>query len=186
MENLANILINFMENNYEIAILISITTSTIIAIIGILPSIFVTMANIVVFGPLGGFILSTLGEAIGGVISFIIYRKGLKSISQDLLEKNKRIKEIIEAEHLEAMRLIFSFRLFPYMPSGLVTYASAIGSVSTIDFAIASTLGKIPALFIEVIISIGVLKALNLPINAILTIVSVLLIAFSLYKVLKK
>ncbi len=186
MENLANILVNFMEQHYQTAVLISIAVSTIIAIIGVLPSIFVTMANIVVFGPFGGFIISTCGEAIGGVISFIIYRKGFKNISQDMLEKNKKIKQIISAQGIEAMRLIFAFRLFPYMPSGLVTYASAIGKVRISHFAIASTLGKIPALFMEVIISVGILKALDLPINLLLTIASLILIGFSLYKIFKK
>lgn len=186
MENLSNVLVSFMENHYQFAILISIVISTIIAIIGVLPSIFVTMANIVVFGPLGGFVVSTLGEAIGGIISFIIYRRGFKSVSQDLIDKNAKIKQIISSKGKEARRLIFSFRLFPYMPSGLVTYASAIGQVSITDFTIASTLGKIPALFVEVIISVGVLKAMDLPINTILLIVSLILIGYSLYRVLKK
>ncbi len=185
MENLANILTSFMQEYYNIAIIISIIISTIIAVIGVLPSIFVTMANIVVFGPIGGFLISVCGESIGGVVSFLLYRKGFKEISSDLINKNEKISKIVNSEGKEARQLIFSFRLFPYMPSGLVTYASAVGKVSLIDFTIASTLGKIPALFVEVILSIGILAALNLPINLIITIVSVILIAYFVYKKIK-
>lgn len=185
MEYFTNSLVLFLENHYQLAVLFVIILSTVIAIIGILPSYFVTMASIIVFGPFIGFIISVVGEAIGGIISFIIYRKGFKSISQGLLEKNPKIERIINTEGKEARRLIFSFRLFPYMPSGLVTYAGAIGKVSLWDFTIASTLGKIPALFFEVLISIGVLKTLQLPLNQIILIISILLIFYSLYRVLK-
>ena len=44
------------------------------------------------------------------------------------------------------------------MPSGIVTYAAAIGNVSTLVFSIASTLGKIPALIIEVLVSVAIIE----------------------------
>jgi uncharacterized membrane protein YdjX (TVP38/TMEM64 family) len=40
-------------------------------------------------------------------------------------------------------------RLLPFVPSGLVTFAAAIGRVSALVFTTASSLGKVPALFLE-------------------------------------
>jgi uncharacterized membrane protein YdjX (TVP38/TMEM64 family) len=40
-------------------------------------------------------------------------------------------------------------RLLPFVPSGLVTFAAAIGKVSLPLFFLASSLGKAPALLLE-------------------------------------
>ncbi len=181
-----NILISIMENNIFLAFFISIIVNIIIAVLGLLPSIFITIANIAIFGPLGGLVVSIIGEAVGGIISFILYRNGFKKMSEDLVNKYEITKKIINATGKEARRLIFSFRLLPYMPSGIVTYASAIGEVSLLDFSISSTLGKIPALVIEVMISIGIVNTLNIPLNQLLLVISLVLIGFVLYGMFKK
>ncbi len=181
----SNVLISIMENNIFLAFFISIIINIIIAVLGVLPSIFITIANIAVFGPFGGLIVSIIGEASGGIISFILYRRGFQKMSEDLVNKYETAQKIINSTGKEARRLIFSFRLLPYMPSGIVTYASAIGKVSLFDFALSSTLGKIPALFIEVLISIGLVNTLDLPLNQLLTIISLILIGFVLYNTLK-
>ena len=50
---------------------------------------------------------------------------------------------------LEAFMLVLILRIFPFAPSGLVTLAASISKISAIAFAVSSTIGKIPALFIE-------------------------------------
>lgn len=186
MDNLAESLIAIMTSHLQFAFIISVTLNIIVAIFGLVPSIFITMANIVVFGPFGGLFASICGEAAGAVVSFIIYRKGFKEISSDLIHKNKRVEQIMMTTGSKSRRLIFSFRLMPYMPSGIVTYAAAISQINLLDFTISSTAGKIPALIVEVILSIGLIKATTLPINTILTIVSTILIVYILYSILKK
>ena len=49
----------------------------------------------------------------------------------------------------KAFWLILSLRLIPFVPSGIVTFAAAIGQVSATTFLIASSLGKLPALLLE-------------------------------------
>ena len=90
-----------------------------------------------------------MGEAIGAGIAFMLYRKGFKNNAQKLIEKYPKLKRLLFAERREALSLIFSLRLIPFVPSGLITFAAAIGRVSLFVFFIASSLGKIPALFIE-------------------------------------
>ncbi|MEW9669780.1 TVP38/TMEM64 family protein [Ammoniphilus sp. 3BR4] len=138
----------FME--YEnIAVLISLLINIVIAVLGVVPSVFVTGANLLFFGFFGGTMISFLGEAIGAIVAFIIYRKGLKKISEKHLEKYPKLRRLLDAEGKEAFYLILSLRLLPFIPSGLVTFTGAVGRVSLISFALASSLGKIPALLIE-------------------------------------
>ncbi|UYZ21337.1 hypothetical protein [Mesobacillus jeotgali] len=61
-----------------LAILISLAVSITIAVLGVIPSAFITAANIIYFGFAGGLALSIIGEAAGAIISFFLYRKGVK------------------------------------------------------------------------------------------------------------
>jgi uncharacterized membrane protein YdjX (TVP38/TMEM64 family) len=134
-----------------LAILISLLVSIIIAIAGILPSTFVTAANIVYFGFQGGLALSITGEALGAIISFFLYRKGLKKLSQKSAGKQnlKLLDRLKDTSGGEAFVLVFLLRIFPFIPSGLVTLAASFSKMGTAAFAFSSTIGKIPALLIE-------------------------------------
>ena len=54
--------IEIFQKFSSIAIIISLILSIIIAVIGVLPSMFLTGANIIFFGTINGFIISILGE----------------------------------------------------------------------------------------------------------------------------
>ncbi len=142
-------IIHFFQQYPHIAILASLLISIVIAILGVIPSVFITGANILFFGFWKGTLLSFLGETIGAAIAFFLYRKGFKSKAQKGIEKFPKIKQLIEAEGKQAFVLILSLRLLPFVPSGLVTFAAAIGKVSITTFLIASSLGKIPSLLLE-------------------------------------
>lgn len=133
----------------HLAIAISICISITIAIIGILPSVFITAANILFFGFWPGTFISFLGEALGAGIAFLLYRKGFKKKVQQGIGKYPALKKLVGAKDKDAFNLIFSLRLIPFVPSGLITFAAAIGRPSFLIFFIASSLGKLPALFME-------------------------------------
>jgi uncharacterized membrane protein YdjX (TVP38/TMEM64 family) len=113
------------------------------------PSVFVTAANILFFGFWMGTLISFIGEAIGAAIAFILYRKGFKKAVVKGLDRYPKIKQLINAEGREAFYLVFVLRLIPFVPSGLVTFAAAVGRVGLVVFILASSLGKLPALLIE-------------------------------------
>jgi uncharacterized membrane protein YdjX (TVP38/TMEM64 family) len=131
------------------AIFISLAVSIVVALPGIVPSVFITAANILFFGFWKGTLISFLGEALGAIIAFWLYRKGFKKKAHHQLQKFPQAQRLIEAEGRQAFLLILSLRLLPFIPSGLVTFAASIGKVSTLIFLTASSLGKIPALLIE-------------------------------------
>ena len=138
-----------LQNHRDIAILISLALSIVLAVVGVLPSVFITAANILFFGFWPGTLISFLGEALGAVVAFMLYRKGFKKGVDAAMKKFPQAQRLITARSREAFFLVFSLRLLPFVPSGVVTFAGAVGAVSLITFVVASSLGKIPALLLE-------------------------------------
>jgi uncharacterized membrane protein YdjX (TVP38/TMEM64 family) len=137
-------------NTYEnVAFLISIFINIMISILGIVPSVFLTAANLAVFGFWKGTFISFVGEAIGAIISFMLYCKGFRKLSETKLFSHPKVKRLLEAKGLEAFFLVLSLRLLPFVPSGVVTFVAAIGKIPFLIFVIASSIGKIPALLLE-------------------------------------
>ncbi|MDF0725560.1 VTT domain-containing protein [Cytobacillus sp. S13-E01] len=142
-------LLSILREYENYAIIISIMVSILVALLGVVPSVFVTGANVLFFGFTLGTLISFIGEVVGAIIAFYLYRKGFQKVSQKQMNNYPKIKQLVESEGKEAFFLILSLRLLPFVPSGLVTFAGAIGKVSLMLFALASTVGKIPALLIE-------------------------------------
>ena len=142
-------LLRLFAQHPQAAVAISLLVSVVIAVLGVLPSVFITAANILFFGFWPGTGLSFFGEALGAVVSFVLYRKGFKKNVDKQLQRFPKFEQLVSATGKEAFLLIFSLRLLPFVPSGLVTFAAAIGVVPLVLFVTASSLGKIPALLLE-------------------------------------
>lgn len=151
-------LINIFNQYREFAFLISLLFSILIALSGVLPSIFVTGANIIFFGPINGFIISILGEVIGGYITFKVYRLGLRPANNKIRGHFKIVDKLLDSEGTKAGFLIFEGRLIPFIPSGFVTLASALSNVKDKTFIIYTFLGKIPSIALETLISYDVIN----------------------------
>ncbi|MBO0600047.1 TVP38/TMEM64 family protein [Sporosarcina sp. E16_3] len=150
--------LQWFENSGLLAVLISIILNISISVLGFIPSVFVTAANISFFGFWYGLILSIIGEALGAMVSFYLYRKGINKVRYKVTINNKYLIRLHRTKGMEAFLLILASRVFPFMPSGLVTLASASSNVGMMNFSIASTLGKIPALVIEAYSALQVLN----------------------------
>jgi uncharacterized membrane protein YdjX (TVP38/TMEM64 family) len=142
-------LLQFFQQYPQLAFLSSLLLSVVIAVVGVLPSFFVTAANILFFGFWPGIVVSFLGEALGAVVAFYLYRKGFKREASERLKKYKAVNQLLEADNRKAFWLVLSLRLIPFVPSGLVTFAAAIGQMSWFIFVASSSLGKLPALLLE-------------------------------------
>ena len=140
------------------AVFVSIVLSILISILGVVPSAFLTILNVTVFGFWGGFWVSLAGEIVGSLIAFWLYRKGFRTYVDHKTKQSPRVHRLLNTTNREAFFLVLGLRLMPFVPSGLVTFYAAVGSMSFITFAIASSLGKIPALWIEVFAANEVLE----------------------------
>ncbi|MGD7049917.1 VTT domain-containing protein [Rossellomorea marisflavi] len=135
---------------YEsIAVVISIVLNIVISVLGVVPSVFLTAANLAVFGLWGGIGVSFIGEVIGALIAFFLYRKGFGQLKDRKGFPNPKVQRLLVASGKDSFLLILSLRIMPFVPSGLVTFIAAIGKTPWPIFAAASSLGKIPAILIE-------------------------------------
>jgi uncharacterized membrane protein YdjX (TVP38/TMEM64 family) len=175
-------LLNLFQQHAGLAFLISLLISVLVAIIGVLPSFFITAANIIFFGFWQGVLISFLGEAIGAIIAFVLYRKGFKKAIAAQLQKFSRAQRLVNAEGKEAFMLVLSLRLIPFVPSGLVTFAAAIGRIAPLTFFISSSLGKIPALLLEGY-SVYQVTQFNWQGKVILCVVALILVYISVSKI---
>ncbi|WP_246010927.1 hypothetical protein [Brevibacillus nitrificans] len=76
----------------------SIVLNIIISVAGVFPSIFLSGANAIVYGLVGGFFVSLTGEVLGATVAFLLYRYGLqKSKGLKKLEKFSWIHTINES-----------------------------------------------------------------------------------------
>jgi uncharacterized membrane protein YdjX (TVP38/TMEM64 family) len=142
-------ILQFFQDYPHIAVLSAFVFSVVVAFIGLVPSFFITAANVHFFGLVEGLLITFFGEAVGALLAFILYRKGFKKGVTHKLEKYKKAKALLEADQRDAFWLIFSLRLVPLVPSGLVTFTAAMGRITAIGFLFASSLGKLPSLLLE-------------------------------------
>lgn len=141
----------------RLAVVISILLQVVIAILGIVPSIFITAANVAVFGVVNGFVLSTVGEVFGAQVTFYLYRYGFKQPLQKRIN-NRWFERLFNHRQNIGYAIILQGRLIPFIPSGLVTFYASVSSIGGLPFFIASTLGKLPAMLLEVLVAYGVLQ----------------------------
>ncbi|VDA99080.1 hypothetical protein S1OALGB6SA_142 [Olavius algarvensis spirochete endosymbiont] len=170
-----------------IAIPLSLLLEIAIAIVGVLPSYFITMANVAVFGIWWGTILSIAGESLGAVLAFLLYRKGLNKLSRGKsrfsTSLGKRMAQLSQAPPIRAFFLVLAFRLLPYMPSGAVTIAAAASRMNIFAFTTASTLGKIPSLVVEVA---SVSLAMRLPLKLFLVLLGGVIVIWAVLGLIRK
>jgi uncharacterized membrane protein YdjX (TVP38/TMEM64 family) len=177
-EQLYNLLISYKEY----AILLSIIFNIVVAIVAVVPSVFITAVNVTFFGFWQGMWISFIGEALGALIAFILYRKGVRAFKMDKKITNPKIQKLLDVNGKEAFFLILWLRLLPFMPSGLVTVLAALGHVSLTVYFIASSIGKFPATLLE---AYTTNEVINFTIEGKIFI-GVLLIALMLYYIRKR
>jgi uncharacterized membrane protein YdjX (TVP38/TMEM64 family) len=146
---MTELFLEWMPENRLFIALLSILANIMIALSGILPSAFLTAANIALFDFHLGLSLSIIGEAVGAIVSFFFYRKGLFKLSPRIPQKNKLLLKLQQTRGWEAVFLVLVLRTLPFVPSGVVTLFAAYSKMGIFSFSMASTLGKVPSLIIE-------------------------------------
>jgi uncharacterized membrane protein YdjX (TVP38/TMEM64 family) len=183
-----DLFLEFLQStNPLLFFIISVVLNIIIAISGLLPSAFLTAANISVFGFKMGLAVSIIGEALGAILSFLLYRRGIEKLSPRFTIRNRFLRGILEklkrTEGLGAALLVLALRILPFIPSGTVTLAAAASKMGLLSFAIFSTIGKIPALLME---AYAVDQMLGLSTDLKVISISVLLILWAVYYMFKR
>lgn len=180
---MTELFLEWMPENRLLLALLSILANVIIALSGILPSAFLTAANIAIFDFQMGLSLSIIGEAVGAIVSFFFYRKGLFKLSPRIPQKNKLLLKLQHTQGWEAVFLVLFLRILPVMPSGVVTLFAAYSKMGIIAFSAASTFGKVPSLFME---AYAVNHALEFNVEWQLLILVILIMVWMIYLIGRK
>lgn len=168
-------------NQYsDIAAIISVLISIAISLLGVVPSIFVTGANIIFFGPFLGFLISLVGESIGAYITLKLYRFGLKFKIKYMRGKYHILDKLINSSGKKTALLILEGRLIPFIPSGFVTFAASLTNVSGLAFTIATTIGKIPSILLEALVSYDIINIKQNYIRLVITVLAIIFIIITL------
>lgn len=146
-------IIDLISDGGLTAALISISINVLISVVGVLPSIFITLGNILVFGIYKGFLISWIGEVTGALLSLLLYRWGLKSFTNIKPEHLKLFRMINKLSGTKQLYFLSVLRMAPFIPSGLINFFAALTTVPLVVFLLATALGKIPALMLEVAFS---------------------------------
>lgn len=139
-------------------IFIIIAIEIAIAILGLVPSFFITVVNVAILGPFYGFVVSLFGEVVGAQIAFYLYRYGLKKPIQVKMSA-KLYERLFAQRNAISLSIILQGRLLPFVPSGVVTFYGAVSTIAASSFFIASSIGKIPAVLLEALVAYGVLQS---------------------------
>lgn len=158
------------------AIIISILLNIIISVLGVIPSIFLTGANILVFGVYKGFAISWAGEVVGAVVSFLLYRWGIKTVAGVHTEKWMLFRTLDSFTVARQIYILALVRLSPFVPSGIINLFSAMSSVPLLYFIIATAIGKLPSLIIEASFSYNLLNVSKNYINLTISVFAAILI----------
>ncbi|MFB7141516.1 TVP38/TMEM64 family protein [Gottfriedia sp. NPDC056225] len=140
---------HFLNTYKDYAVILSILINILVSIIGVIPSWFLTAINIKLFGFTGGFFVSYIGELIGTLISFFLYRKGLQKRFQSNSSKFKLVNRLLSLEGKEAFYGLIFIRFIPFIPSSLITLVAAFGKITWSRFILASIIGKFPVVLFE-------------------------------------
>jgi uncharacterized membrane protein YdjX (TVP38/TMEM64 family) len=129
-----------------------------ISLIGFIPTVIITGANVWLFGPwLGGFI-SWMGELLGSTAAFLLYRAGFKKWWKTRANEKSFMEKLGRISPLEQGITLTMARITPFIPSGLVNLAAAFSPVTFAIFALSTAIGKIPSIAVEALVSHGFLQ----------------------------
>lgn len=145
-----DLLVELLRSWGIVGVLASIMLNIVLSVTGVLPSIFLSGANAVVFGLFWGFVISLIGEVIGAGIAFILYRLGIAKWKKlNRLTHLSWIQRVNQSSRIKRMVALMLLRMNPIIPSGLVNFATSLTSISFADFMFGTIIGKTPSMVFE-------------------------------------
>ncbi|MFD2614810.1 TVP38/TMEM64 family protein [Paenibacillus gansuensis] len=142
------------------AVLLSTLLSVVISIAGVIPSVFLSGANAVVFGLPLGFAISMIGEVTGAYVSYRLYGKGIMKWKKKQGMKGRWSRAFTNASPIRQFWLLLAARMAPFLPSGGVTLLAVWTQMRTVPFMLATVIGKAPSVAAEVWVGQGIFEVL--------------------------
>lgn len=103
---------------------------------------------------LPGILISWAGECAGAALGFFTMRYLFQDSAKAVLAKGGYEEKIADFSSHNGFGLMLAGRALPFVPSGVLTAAGALSSVTFRDFIFATCIGKVLSVAIEVLAGI--------------------------------
>lgn len=107
----------------------------------VVPFALLAGLNTILFGWVGGFMISLTGSLLGSTLGFWLARILGQEWAQPKITKLGSLTKLINER---SFFLVFMARLIPILPAAAVNYAAGLSTMSTFSFIGATLIGKIP------------------------------------------
>ncbi|GAF63261.1 hypothetical protein BTS2_0152 [Bacillus sp. TS-2] len=142
-----NLLIWLQEGGTQFLLLTALL-ATLFALFPIIPYPLIGAVLGAAYGGLLGSTITWIGSSLASIIMFIFVRYGYQDWGHQLLNRYRSLAKVTILFEQNAFMTIFITRLIPVIPSIIVNIYSALSRVRFLSYAIASSLGKIPAMIL--------------------------------------
>lgn len=160
--------------------------ATLMALFPVIPYPIVGGVIGAAFGPVLGGVMTWVGSTLASILMFLFVRYGYQEWGERVLHSRNSVGKITVLFEKNAFLTILFTRLIPFIPSIVINIYSALSRVSFAAYAIASSIGKIPAMLLFALIGDSLMTE---PSNIIVTIVvygAFMTITLLIYKLWKK
>lgn len=172
IEDILEQLINFVySNNLFISIFFGMLIIIVESIIPVLPLAVFIAINTVVFGNVGGFIISWVGTIIGCSLSFLIFRKGFSKYFYKKIVSKKQGEKLMKIVNNLAFSKLVLILAVPFTPAFSINIGAGLSKISYKKYFSAIIISKLAVVyfwgfigttFVESITNIGVLIKLGI------------------------
>ena len=150
----------------------------------LMPSTPLNLMGGALFGPWVGTLWTSIGALIAALVAFAFTRTVGRSLVQKRL--GSRLQHLDREIRDGGLFYMFSMRLLPLLPYGLMNFGAGLTSVRFRDYAVGTALGTVPGILPFVMLGSSGLKTLKtgevLPLFGALTLIGLLVGATAWYR----
>lgn len=145
-------LLHWLQSGGTRSLVLTSVAATMFALFPVIPYPVIGGILGAAYGPWLGSGLTWLGSSLASIMMFSAVRYGFQDWGRSLLYRYKQTARITHLFEQNAFMTIFISRLIPVIPSIVVNIYSALSRVPFWPYACASSLGKIPSMFLFAIV----------------------------------
>jgi uncharacterized membrane protein YdjX (TVP38/TMEM64 family) len=142
-------------------IMLVLPMATLMSLFPVIPYPIVGGVMGAVYGSLVGGLLTWTGSTAASFIMFLFVRFGYQDWGQRVLKKYEKIHAMADIFDRNAFLMILFSRMIPFIPSMIINVYAAISRVSFLKYAVASALGKVPAMLLFAVIGSSLMTGLQ-------------------------
>lgn len=185
MEDIANTIVQFIRNSGLLGVFLSCLILTVESIIPVIPLLVFISINILILGPIPGFIISWVFTVLGSLLSYYIFRKGLSNKFLEYSKKNEVVDKYVKVlKNISTGKMLLIVAL-PFTPAFAVNIAAGLLKIDFKKYLTAILFGKIGLVAYSAYIGTTFVEGLSKPI-VMLHLAIIIGIVYILFLIVKK